>query len=394
MRAIVIALAIALLGTGSAAAQITGIWRGGYECGQGRGALVLDLTQHPDGRVTGTFDFDSEGRRGVYELEGALGSDGTVTLSPGRWINRPAGFGSVGLEGRVDGEFFSGTILHQACGGFGTRRESFGADQSLADAIISMPANVSGQAPGADPAIVRNARPIPSAQASGIQPNPPNTPLMTVYVAGRSRAYQVQPFVAYELPLGPNERRYDSFRFYTPTDTPELTDHGLLPYVGRFIRATSRQEDGSTIAWTQIDVVRRPPGLEHIYPYLYGPPDLWMIDGYLFHSREDIEHYLRRQPAGRVVELMFQSNLGRRTVGFVIYVPLMNESPAFTWQAARVADTAPGYRTDVLADAVASIAAPAITSILQSATTPMSLTEMFQRAEENARRCREAGGVC
>lgn len=99
------------------------VWRGVYDCPQGRTDLTLRVIEASDVRVRAIFDFHHvpSGAAGQYFVLGPFDPEsGRVTLVPGPWIDQPDGYVSVGMEGQVsaDGHLFSGRIAHPSCGSF------------------------------------------------------------------------------------------------------------------------------------------------------------------------------------------------------------------------------------------------------------------------------------
>lgn len=395
-----VAFAAAMFCATPALADATGTWRGEYYC-NGSATLELQLTEDANRAVSGRFDFEASGNRGSYEVRGRRAQDGALELRPGGWIEQPAGFVAVGMRGVVDGDTYSGEIVHDACLGFTAQRLT---QEALAEArdldpstfeIISVPREFPPP-PGIDASVLRRAQRIPTQHSAHFQPNPPNTPETAVYVSGRNKAYLVRPFVAYEVPMSGPELETRNFPYYTPRDTPELPNRAYLPYAGRESTVVSRQRDGSETSWVEYEYTSALPGLRYAYSNLYGPPDLWAVDGYFFRSHADLDHYLARQPAGRIVEYLFLSTGANRRdqIVFTVYAPLVGYSDQVRRQTAFMQENAPSMRTDVLANWIADATWPVINQIWENATRPPNLFEMLERAEENARRCREAGGIC
>lgn len=87
-----------------AAEPIDGVWEGAYTCGQGKTGLTLTLDGAADGTVTGTFSFwprsDNPGvPSGSFAVRGTVTPQGQLSLHGDHWIDQPAGYGMVGLEG-------------------------------------------------------------------------------------------------------------------------------------------------------------------------------------------------------------------------------------------------------------------------------------------------------
>lgn len=104
----------------------TRLWRGAYDCPQGRTELVLQVTDVHDNWIRAVFQFHHapSGAAGRYFVAGDFDPrSGALALVPGPWIHRPDGYVSVGMEGRVSpqGESISGRITHPDCGGFRVR---------------------------------------------------------------------------------------------------------------------------------------------------------------------------------------------------------------------------------------------------------------------------------
>lgn len=139
-RAVLFALALAgMLSAGPASAAdasfMDGVWEGGYICGQGRTFLRLTLDGDADGVVRGSFYFGSvswEGGSnnsvppGEFRVNGVLQDDGSLILRGVGWVDRPAGYDMINLQGavaNVDGVLrYGGTVMDSACQAFGVRK--------------------------------------------------------------------------------------------------------------------------------------------------------------------------------------------------------------------------------------------------------------------------------
>lgn len=100
-----------------------GEWTGWYVCGQGRTNLVLRVTAVRGNRIDAVFDFDFRPRRtrGSFRITGTWDPrTRRITFTPGAWIERPAGWETVGMTGtvRADGSRYEGRITHAGCGAF------------------------------------------------------------------------------------------------------------------------------------------------------------------------------------------------------------------------------------------------------------------------------------
>jgi hypothetical protein len=99
-------------------------WVGVYTCAQGKTDLVLHIDGVSGSSVSAVFEFSHSpsGAGGAYRLLGTIQPDGAVTLVPGAWLDRPSGYISVGMSGRVRGNAFTGRITEESCGSFALTR--------------------------------------------------------------------------------------------------------------------------------------------------------------------------------------------------------------------------------------------------------------------------------
>lgn len=80
-----------------------GKWVGTYSCAGNQGArLEIELVDRPASMVEGVFAFEVNGQSGSYRVAGRLLPDGTFTLVPREWIERPPGFAALAAEGRLN----------------------------------------------------------------------------------------------------------------------------------------------------------------------------------------------------------------------------------------------------------------------------------------------------
>jgi len=108
------------------------VWRGFYECAQGRTAVQLTLDVDTDGAVNAVFDFgphaDNPGvPPGSYRLKGRSRDEGRtiqLELEPDRWISQPANYEMVGVSATVGSrrQRMKGRITNPACSTFDVRR--------------------------------------------------------------------------------------------------------------------------------------------------------------------------------------------------------------------------------------------------------------------------------
>lgn len=99
-------------------------WVGTYTCAQGRTTLVLHVDRVSGSTVDAVFQFSHSpsGAAGAYQMRGTLDGSGGVNLVPGRWLDQPQGYVSVGMTGGVRGDAFTGRMDHESCGTFALRR--------------------------------------------------------------------------------------------------------------------------------------------------------------------------------------------------------------------------------------------------------------------------------
>ena len=101
-------------------------WSGYYACSQGVASLILRINSVLEIKntdvlnVEAIFDFDYGDRRGVgkYYLYGQYNpKNRTLLLNPGDWIQRPSGYLTVGMDGKIssDGKHYTGKILSSGC---------------------------------------------------------------------------------------------------------------------------------------------------------------------------------------------------------------------------------------------------------------------------------------
>lgn len=103
-----------------------GVWAGRYSCvGANDGRLTIELADQADGMVDGTLTFEIQGESGSYHIAGRVLPDGTFTLVPREWIERPTGFTALGAEGRLNpnGRQIEGTLNPCGMGRFSASRE-------------------------------------------------------------------------------------------------------------------------------------------------------------------------------------------------------------------------------------------------------------------------------
>lgn len=110
-----------LMGSGMAPAQeVAGTWEGRYTCdGQTEGQMALELAAS-DGMLTGVFRFDHPDGAGSYSVVGRADAAGGIALVPQDWIERPAGFTALTLQGAIKagGRAIEGQLIPCSTGRF------------------------------------------------------------------------------------------------------------------------------------------------------------------------------------------------------------------------------------------------------------------------------------
>ena len=108
------------------------VWRGFYECAQGKTAVQLTLDVDSDGSAKAIFDFGPHADNpavppGSYRLVGTRREDGVklaFDLTPDRWISQPPGYEMVGLTAMTGSrrQRMRGRITNPACEAFDVQR--------------------------------------------------------------------------------------------------------------------------------------------------------------------------------------------------------------------------------------------------------------------------------
>ncbi|MBD9529068.1 hypothetical protein [Paracoccus sp. PAR01] len=142
LTAFSLAAMLAILMPTVARAQMTlgGAWSGDYSCsGMSGGSLTIDLTDQANGMVEGTLVFNLQDQSGSYRVAGRLLPEGTFTLVPREWIERPAGFTASGAEGRLhpNGRMIEGKLTPCGMGLFSASRAAPAATEARLDAALA-----------------------------------------------------------------------------------------------------------------------------------------------------------------------------------------------------------------------------------------------------------------
>jgi hypothetical protein len=118
--ALVVAFLFGLISPAARAGTgIAGSWYGGYDCGEISEAW-LDLAQ--DGRdIWGTFRFRTQdGVTGSFKMVGKKAIAGNFWLEGVEWVQQPANFRMIDLEGEISfsGKEMNGEVKTEGCKGF------------------------------------------------------------------------------------------------------------------------------------------------------------------------------------------------------------------------------------------------------------------------------------
>ena len=101
-------------------------WVGSYVCAQGRTELTLRISSVAGDYVTALFEFRyaPTSTSGVCTMNGGyLRASRRLPLRPVAWVQRPAGYIAVPMDGFVsdDGSTYAGRMQHPSCGEFSLR---------------------------------------------------------------------------------------------------------------------------------------------------------------------------------------------------------------------------------------------------------------------------------
>ncbi len=97
------------------ATALTGLWAGTYTCGQGVTGLSLKMTGDELGNVAAIFEFyadplNASVPEGSYSMTGKYQDSDALVLIAGDWIVQPQDYGTINLDGVVNGESYAGVI--------------------------------------------------------------------------------------------------------------------------------------------------------------------------------------------------------------------------------------------------------------------------------------------
>ena len=163
MRRLVVAGILSTVVVGSAAAQgveLTGYWRGTYECTQGLTGGNLTIRRGFGTAVDAVFHFYAVPQNpgvptGCFRMRGRFDPytrEFTLTSDDGQWIVRPPNYVVANMKGTLsaDGRSMRGQVEAQGCTHFDLQRLD---KPPLAPAACSDALNLSSVAPGGDTAM-------------------------------------------------------------------------------------------------------------------------------------------------------------------------------------------------------------------------------------------------
>jgi hypothetical protein len=110
--------------------SVIGQWRGTYVCGQGETALTLTVSDAGGGKLKARFDFGPLPENplvpvGAFLMDGRLDArTGRIALRAGKWIDQPANYFTVDLDGYVEasGDHITGVVPAAGCSVFDLKR--------------------------------------------------------------------------------------------------------------------------------------------------------------------------------------------------------------------------------------------------------------------------------
>jgi hypothetical protein len=111
-------------------AQMAGVWNGTYVCAQGTTALTLTITVSQTGELAAIFAFRATAQNptvpsGSYRMI-AVVAGRSLEFTPAGWIDQPAGYVQVGLDGTLPATTspnrFAGFVVSAGCTDFSLTR--------------------------------------------------------------------------------------------------------------------------------------------------------------------------------------------------------------------------------------------------------------------------------
>ena len=122
------------------APSLLGTWRGSYLCLQGKTGLTLTIDKQAGSALSGYFHFypplwNPLAKEGCFSVRGEVDGANHVKLDPVRWITRPDGYVTVGLDGNfsparptITGLVIAPPPIENGCQGFEVDRINSEAD--------------------------------------------------------------------------------------------------------------------------------------------------------------------------------------------------------------------------------------------------------------------------
>ncbi|MBR2814475.1 MAG: hypothetical protein IKE60_07470 [Reyranella sp.] len=114
------------------AADWSGTWSGRYVCAQGTTGLALTIQRGEANAVVAHFSFyalpeNPQAASGQFTMRGRVDAadPDRLHLVAGQWLQRPAGYVTVDLDGRFNSESgeYRGRVGGPGCSGFVLRRD-------------------------------------------------------------------------------------------------------------------------------------------------------------------------------------------------------------------------------------------------------------------------------
>ncbi len=140
LAAIILTLATNLANAQERVQSLVGTWRGSYVCAQGSTGLNLTINSQSEGNFSGYFHFFPQrknllAKEGCYTVSGHIDEQNYVIIEAGRWITRPEGYVTVGLDGSLEvlskslaGKVVAPYILGTSCKTFRLKLRSLRPD--------------------------------------------------------------------------------------------------------------------------------------------------------------------------------------------------------------------------------------------------------------------------
>lgn len=102
------------------------VWSGTYTCPQGSTEARLRLEGGEGTRLLGTLEFHhrASGNKGSFSVVGGFDpTTSRLAFAPVQWIERPRRYATIGFDGEVEEDRYTGLVTNRECGPFDFRRE-------------------------------------------------------------------------------------------------------------------------------------------------------------------------------------------------------------------------------------------------------------------------------